>query len=130
MQLIHADIHAGKRIQAVKKLKNAAKCSLKEAKYGVDNIGADILHDADRPLGSPLFLSNAFSEVKVIPLIAKVELAMGEGKAMVDIETASFQILTQLGVIPLKELRRVLKLLELLKDFNESEICNADDEKA
>lgn len=132
MQLIHTAVANGKRINAIKILKAATGCSLREAKHGVDNIGHNMgkssatLEDAPVYNGSLLFRQNNEAQVKLIPTITKVGLAIGEGEAMVDIETASLQILSELGTIPLAHLQRAMKLLELLNDFNEGKINNAN----
>ena len=132
MQLIHTEVVNGKRINAIKILKSATGCSLREAKHGVDNIGHSMgkssatLEDAPVYNGSILFRQNNETQVKLIPTITKVGLAIGEGEAMVDIETASLQILSELGTIPLAHLQRAMKLLELLNDFNEGKINNAN----
>ena len=131
MQLIHTEVVNGKRINAIKILKSATGCSLREAKHGVDNIGHSMGKSAPRNAppaynGSILFRQNNETQVKLIPTITKVGLAIGEGEAMVDIETASLQILSELGTIPLAHLQRAMKLLELLNDFNEGKINNAN----
>ncbi len=115
LQVVKEHIQSGHKIKAIKALRDSTHCGLREAKLAVENLGSKMSR----------LLSNAGSypantEIDAVPLcsIQKVEIELGNGAIMVDLDEAQFHVMRELGNVPLEETRRLLKLIEILDDFS------------
>jgi len=115
IQLVREHIRSGHKIKAIKALRDSTHCGLREAKLAVENLGSKMSHETPNA-GS--YLPNA--EVDAVPLcsIQKVEIELGNGALMVDLDEAQFHVMREIGNVPLAETRRLLKLIEILDDFS------------
>ena len=115
LQVVREHIRSGHKIRAVKALRDSTKCGLREAKMAVENLGSKMVHETPNSGSYP---TNA--EINAVPLcsIQKVEIELGNGAIMVDLDEAQFHIMRELGNVPLEETRRLLKLIEILDDFS------------
>ena len=115
LQVVREHIRNGHKIKAVKALRDATHCGLREAKLGTENLGSRMSHLVQNSGSYP-----ANHEFDVVPLcsIQKVEIELGNGAIMVDLDEAQFHVMRELGNVPLEETRRLLKLIEILDDFS------------
>ncbi len=107
-------IRDGKKIKAIKVVRNDSGCLLREAKLGIENLGARI-SDCGPAAKWP---TNFEFDFACRPLITKVGILCGEGEIMVDIEEAQFYVMRDLGKVPLGEIRRLSKFLEKVEEFS------------
>jgi hydrogenase maturation factor len=115
LQKVREHIRSGHKIRAVKALRDATHCGLREAKMAVENLGNEMSHVTPNSGSYP-----ANAEVRAVALcsIQKVEIELGRGVIMVDLDEAQFHVMRELGNVPLEESRRLLKLIEILDDFS------------
>jgi len=107
----------GRKIQAIKALRTSTGCLLREAKLAVETLGRRVVEDLNT-VGYPR--NNEF-DVEMRSMITKVTMVVGEGEIEVDLDTAQFYVMKDLGKVPLKETRRLTKLLTQLEEFSREE---------
>ena len=114
LQKIRKHLEEGRKIKAIKLLRNSTQCNLRDAKLATENFGVQLgLMD--------ISYSNKEAMIKPRVCIERVSISMGEGRVEVDLEEAQFHIMRELGTIPLDETRGLLQLLEVLRRFSEGE---------
>jgi hypothetical protein len=114
-QMVMEHIRNGHKIKAIKALRDSTHCGLREAKLGVENLGSKMPHLISSSGSYPANL-----EFDAVPLcsVQKVEIDVGEGAIMVDLDEAQFHVMRELGNVPLEETKRLLRLIEILDNFS------------
>lgn len=115
IQVVREHILSGHKIKAIKALRESTQCGLREAKLAVENLGSKMSHLVPKSGSYP-----ANVEVDAVPLcsIQKVEIELGNGAIMVDLDEAQFHVMRELGNVPLEETKRLLRLIEILDNFS------------
>jgi hypothetical protein len=109
-------LRSSRKIQAIKKLRDATGCHLRAAKLACENLGRRVVeNDGNAALNS--FPPNYEYDVGMRAMITKVTMVVGEGEVEVDLDTAQFYVMKDLGKVPLAETRRLTTLLTQLEEF-------------
>lgn len=111
------NLRAGRKIQAIKALRNSTGCKLREAKLAVETVAHRVVVDLNT-IGYP---QNNEYDVEAQAMVTKVTMVVGEGEVEVDLDTAQFYVMKDLGKVPLKETRRLATLLTQLEEFSRGE---------
>ena len=93
----------GKKIAAIKVLRSAAGCGLKEAKLAVDNLQNPSL------TGCP--------KIVTIPRIKSIIVDMGEGEVRMDLDNFSMITLMNMQSVGIEDTRRLLDLYDLFRTW-------------
>ena len=109
-------IRDGRKIQAIKALREATNCQLRAAKYACESLGHRIsLNHPD--VASTSYPKNHEYDVEMRSMITKVTMVVGDGEVEVNLDTAQFYVMKDLGKVPLSETRRLTTLLSQLEEF-------------
>ena len=93
----------GKKIQAIKILRNAAGCALKEAKLAVDKLANPSL------AGCP--------KIVTIPRIKSITVDMGDGEVKMDLDKFNMITLMNMQSVGIEDTRRLLDLYDLFRTW-------------
>ena len=93
----------GKKIQAIKILRNAADCGLKEAKLAVDRMQNSSL------TGCP--------KIVTIPRIKSITVDMGDGEVKMDLDKFNMITLMNMQTVGIEDTRRLLDLYDLFRTW-------------
>ena len=103
---IQEHLDGGRKIGAIKHLRNVAKLGLKEAKLAVERLaGQSVPHD-----GLHLVMA---------PLIMRVVVDLGEGEVTFDLETMELLILKDVERLGLESCGQMLDFVHTLKAWSE-----------
>ena len=111
---INQQLSNGKKIAAIKVLRNAAGCGLKEAKLAVDKVQNPSL------TGCP--------NIVTIPRIKSITVDMGAGAVKMDLDEFSMITLMNMQSVGIEDTRRLLDLYDLFRTWEET-TENADEEE-
>lgn len=111
---IKQQISNGKKISAIKVLRNAAGCGLKEAKLAIDKMQNPSL------TGCP--------NIVTIPRIKSIIVDMGPGEVKMDLDEFSMITLMNMQSVGIEDTRRLLDLYDLFRTWEEA-MENADEEE-
>jgi len=110
---IRDSINESRKIQAIKTLRSAVGCGLKEAKFAIDRMCDEINHV------SP---GRAHPEARKVisgPSILKVTLDYGDGPVELNIEGMQLRALTELQDIGLESCNHMLHLVDVFNAISE-----------
>ena len=116
-------IRDGRKIQAIKTLRSATNCQLRAAKYACENLGHRVSIN-DPTVAQTSYPPNYEYDVEMRSTITKVTMVVGEGEVEVDLDTAQFYVMKDLGKVPLAETRRLTTLLTQLEEFCKGELLD------
>ena len=111
---INQQLSNGKKIAAIKVLRNAAGCGLKEAKLAVDKVQNPSL------TGCP--------SIVTIPRIKSITVDMGSGEVKMDLSEFNMITLMNMQSVGIEDTRRLLDLYDLFRTW-EASPENADEEE-
>ena len=111
---IKQQISNGKKITAIKVLRNAAGCGLKEAKLAIDKMQNPSL------TGCP--------NIVTIPRIKSIIVDMGPGEVKMDLDEFNMITLMNMQSVGIEDTRRLLDLYDLFRTWEEA-MENADEEE-
>ena len=100
---IKQQLSNGKKIAAIKVLRNAAGCGLKEAKLAVDKMQNPSL------AGCP--------NIVTIPRIKSINVDMGTGEVKMDLDEFSMITLMNMQSVGIEDTRRLLDLYDLFRTW-------------
>jgi len=118
------ELKNGRKIHAIKKVRNASGCGLKEAKQAVDRL----FYEKVNPSGRGPSVSGR--QIVAQPNIVKITLDYGEGPIELDLEGMQLRALTQLPTIGLEACAHMLELVEVFKALQEGKTIKIVDEDA
>jgi len=105
-----------RKIQAIKTLRDVTGCQLRAAKLACENLGRRVVENAGNTAFNSFPINHEY-DVEMRSMITKVTMVVGEGEVEVDLDTAQFYVMKDLGKVPLAETRRLTTLLTQLEEF-------------
>ena len=109
---MHKELRNGKTIAAIKIVRNATTCGLKEAKWAVERYRHE-------KLGEPIPVNSNAMRIISGPKIIKLVLDYGDGPLEIDLEGMQLRALTELHTIGVSACADALELIDLLKAVEE-----------